>query len=226
MAALSHDLGHPGTNNSFQKKTNSDLYQRFGEKSTLEKYSVYLGWKTIIEHHMLDGVPSNEMLKAEKDFEAIILQTDMAHHTDSLAILNKPASEITKIEFASILLHAADINSPFLRPFQNFLARSNACNDEFYKQGDAERQFKVEVTPFMDRGYDMSQQAKMHPSELQSLQQRLSYKQSLAEIGFVERVAKPFFVQLANRWPPAGQLVENLNANLEELKQLSVELST
>lgn len=37
LAAIAHDLNHPGMNNHYEIKTKSKISQIYGEKSTLEK---------------------------------------------------------------------------------------------------------------------------------------------------------------------------------------------
>jgi hypothetical protein len=68
LAALCHDIGHPGRTNAFQRKTKSSIYLLFGGQSTLENYHSFLG------HRLLSSLIDTTSI--ESLFHSFILGTD------------------------------------------------------------------------------------------------------------------------------------------------------
>ncbi|ORZ30123.1 hypothetical protein BCR44DRAFT_1017877 [Catenaria anguillulae PL171] len=80
FAALCHDLGHPGKNNTFMINTKHSLAARYHNQSVLENYSVDLGRDLMLQHGLLA-----HMSGATRDvfidmFTDLILGTDMSKH--------------------------------------------------------------------------------------------------------------------------------------------------
>jgi len=226
LAALSHDLGHPGTNNQYQEQIQSELFTKYGKDSTLEKYSIDLGKQTLERHNILDHLHIRNKGDAIAFFDQMILHTDMMYHRSHITQLEQHIEcskqdstlKINPVQFACILLHAADINSCFQRPFDVFMSRSNACNQEFYAQGDGQRDRHLPISKGMDRGYDVT---KLHSKEeLKESEAICNERQTQSEIDFVEKVAQPFFVQLQQVWPYATTLCAAIEMNLADLKAM------
>jgi hypothetical protein len=49
LAAICHDLDHPGLNNAYQVRVGSDLAQRYNDRSVLENYHGYVASKLLEE---------------------------------------------------------------------------------------------------------------------------------------------------------------------------------
>lgn len=89
----------------------------------------------------------------------IILGTDMAVHSKILA---QARVELTTGDFwqgpdaegrllaMKVLMHTADISNA-CRPASNAGMWTRAVYDEFFKQGDAEKEMQLEVSPLCDR---------------------------------------------------------------------------
>ncbi|KAI7907344.1 uncharacterized protein BX663DRAFT_495604 [Cokeromyces recurvatus] len=168
IAAICHDIGHPGFGNSFQVNTNTELAKRYGHTSTLETYSVELT-KELIEKHKFNAyhLEMNQMI------EKFILSTDMIYHTKLTQQMNQLTTNLTSIinrkrkldsiepistlvnkedrqSLCCILLHAADISN-MARPYAVSQQWSNQIVKEFYSQGDEEKKRKMKISPGMDR---------------------------------------------------------------------------
>ncbi|KAI8980457.1 hypothetical protein BDB01DRAFT_851745 [Pilobolus umbonatus] len=152
VAALCHDMGHPGFTNSFQINTRTELGLRYQGKSILESYSVDLTIQLLKKNHM--KVPVHVL-------EDLILWTDMAYHSDLEQQAIKLASTwntvnndtILKEErncLCRILLHAADISN-MARPWLISKQWSDLIVQEFFTQGDAEKSRQLMISPGMDR---------------------------------------------------------------------------
>ncbi|CAO3702812.1 unnamed protein product [Rhizopus stolonifer] len=137
IAAVCHDVGHPGFNNNFQIRTQSELAQRYQNISVLESYSIDLSLD-LIQRHNLFQTDCHDM------FRRLILSTDMAYHFELLEKAYKGK------DLAEILLHAADISNT-VRIWPISKQWSDLIVQEFFEQGDAERLLNLPVSPGMDR---------------------------------------------------------------------------
>ncbi|KAF9433202.1 High affinity cAMP-specific and IBMX-insensitive 3',5'-cyclic phosphodiesterase 9A [Entomortierella beljakovae] len=106
LAGLCHDIGHPGLNNLFQINAKTDLFEKYGEASVLEKYSCSLAMDLVTKHALFrnisksptatlpeGGQPTDDSIR-----EAMIksiLATDMAFHYDMLGNLNNLFEALT-----------------------------------------------------------------------------------------------------------------------------------
>ncbi|KAI8991232.1 hypothetical protein BDF20DRAFT_804819, partial [Mycotypha africana] len=188
VAALCHDIGHPGLNNHFQVSMKTELAKQFGDKSTLEMYSVYL---TI--NHVATALEREKFIETIRDF---ILSTDMMYHQElekqqkagetAPAVLNEKG----RFDLCRILLHAADISN-MTRPWSIAKQWSDLVVQEFYLQGDEEKKNQKTVSPGMDR--DSNTQASI----------------SLKFGSFIH----PFFEALAHLLPASYILVDYLSSN-------------
>ncbi|KAI9017977.1 hypothetical protein CLU79DRAFT_762470 [Phycomyces nitens] len=88
IAALCHDIGHPGKNNNFQVNIQTELAKRYNNKSVLECYSCTLTMDLLTKHQLLQhierasmeaGVPTTED-EARTSIIKMILATDMIFH--------------------------------------------------------------------------------------------------------------------------------------------------
>lgn len=96
VAALGHDVGHPGVTNAFMIKYNSPICQIYNGRSVLENYhtAVFIskilsvGWPTILDQKSDDSNGTdNESIK--NLVISSILATDMAEHFEYIDRLNK-----------------------------------------------------------------------------------------------------------------------------------------
>ncbi|KAF7732876.1 High affinity cAMP-specific and IBMX-insensitive 3',5'-cyclic phosphodiesterase 9A [Apophysomyces ossiformis] len=88
IAALCHDIGHPGKNNNYQVNLKTELAVRYNNKSVLESYSCSLTMDLLTKHQLLRhvqnastkiGVPTTE-LELRSFIIKMILATDMIFH--------------------------------------------------------------------------------------------------------------------------------------------------
>lgn len=87
LAALIHDLDHPGTNNDFEVKRNSELAERYENDAVLERHSINLGLSLCQKNEELDWLKcfkegSEDRTTLEEFITECILATDPAKHAD------------------------------------------------------------------------------------------------------------------------------------------------
>ncbi|CAI4052390.1 3',5'-cyclic-nucleotide phosphodiesterase PDE2 SKDI_15G4960 [Saccharomyces kudriavzevii IFO 1802] len=107
MAAIGHDVGHPGTNNQLLCNCESEVAQNFKNVSILENFHRELFQQLLTEHW------PQLLAISKKQFDFIseaILATDMALHSqyEDRLMHEKPMKQITLI---SLIIKAADISN-------------------------------------------------------------------------------------------------------------------
>ncbi|GAN05409.1 high affinity cGMP-specific 3',5'-cyclic phosphodiesterase 9A-like isoform X2 [Mucor ambiguus] len=221
VAALCHDIGHPGFTNSFQINTKTELAGKYGETSTLETYSVHLTMELLSKHNTAHSHVVRDTIKD------LILSTDMAYHSelikqaDQLVHLVEQArksssnkrkhststtlmppttlSAESRTSLCRILLHAADISN-MARPWVISKQWSDLIVQEFFSQGDEERKRKMTISPGMDR------EVCSQPSiSLKFGQLILPYFESLVSLFSKSHVFVDFLVANRTRWERLDQ---------------------
>jgi hypothetical protein len=85
LAAICHDLEHPGTTNAFQVNTGSALAMRYNDASVLENHHAATGFALLERAGILRHLSPGEYRTARKAILAAILATDMSAHKELLA---------------------------------------------------------------------------------------------------------------------------------------------
>lgn len=177
IAGLCHDIKHPGSNNQFQTKTSSDLSYLYAGQSVLENYSCSCAFSLIeSKYNLLQNLENEQKCQFKELIESVIQMTDMASHFKlqesllemiyALFELDKkvkdkrickettkitlPLSKKNRFTVACSIVHMADISNP-CRPFHVSKKWSDLVIEEFYSQGDREKDLGLDVSPNMDR---------------------------------------------------------------------------
>lgn len=137
IAALMHDVDHPGNNNNYEKQKHSTLALRYNDISILENHHGAVGWNVIYGglssnnvssgsgDTIIDSLSSDDLLTFRNTTIKAILHTDMVHHfalIEQLSSLNinnafhidNPEDRLTLV---GTLIHAADISNPLIPDF-------------------------------------------------------------------------------------------------------------
>eukprot|EP00741_Cyanophora_paradoxa_P002104 tig00000551_g2040.t1 len=200
LAAIGHDVGHPGLSNGFLVATGHELAIRYNDQSVLENMHAAEIFVTLRDErcNFLEDVEEEAAKEIRSIVIGAILATDMAQHLDEVASF----TEITHAGFdgankkhrralINTLLHAADISNP-IKPWSLSKRWSLLVMDEFFEQGDEERRRGLPVTPFMDRR---------------------TACEARVTLNFIDFVAAPLFTALENFLPEVRrcyrQLLEN-----------------
>lgn len=89
IAAAIHDVGHPGTNNDFNIKTQSHLALRYNDQSVLENMSIARSFEAMNDDAKIDwytqlGQKTGLKGYVRKAMIHMVLATDMKHHADHM----------------------------------------------------------------------------------------------------------------------------------------------
>eukprot|EP00070_Physeter_catodon_P046871 XP_028353765.1 cAMP-specific 3',5'-cyclic phosphodiesterase 4B-like [Physeter catodon] len=194
VAALGHDLGHPGVNNVFMNRNNCRPARLYQGHSVLENYHAALLFQ-ILRHarfNVFCYVAASAFPSYRQRIISAILWTDMAKHFDMVAKLTaKIQGEMVLTEgiivtlqkpyLEGLLLHAADISNPMLAFDYSRDWAVRAC-DEFFQQNKLEE--KLGQQPFMPSFTSFD-----------------AYNVAKCQIGFIDFICKPLFNSLALMFP-------------------------
>lgn len=205
LAAMTHDLDHPGVNQTFLIATANHLAALYKNTSVLENHH----WRSSIAVLQESGVFSHfekELWEqVEWQLRSLILATDITRQQEFLSRFKKYLDD-RNFNFANnfeerhfmlqIALKCADICNPCRNWPVSKLWSERVC-DEFFRQGDYERQLQIPVTPLCDR--NATTVAKI-------------------QAGFMQFVVTPLFQEWQRFLPTplSSKMLKNVKLNLEQ----------
>uniref|UniRef100_A0A3Q2YQJ2 3',5'-cyclic-AMP phosphodiesterase n=1 Tax=Hippocampus comes TaxID=109280 RepID=A0A3Q2YQJ2_HIPCM len=160
MAAAAHDVDHPGINQPFLIKTQHHLASLYQNMSVLESHH----WRSTVgmlrESRLLSHLPE-DVQGIEQQLGSLILATDMSRQGEFLlglrAHLDQQDLDLHLAPHRHFILQiglkCADVcNSCRVWPLSK--QWSDRVCEEFFRQGDLERKFNLEISPLCDQRAD------------------------------------------------------------------------
>ena len=96
IASASHDVGHPGFNNTYQINTESELSMKYNDQSVLENFHTSLTFSLLKKK--ANNFYDQMSLPKRKHFRALVIKlilgTDMKKHSSQVAVLKNLANEL------------------------------------------------------------------------------------------------------------------------------------
>jgi len=181
LGAAMHDFEHPGVSNAFLVNSRHDTAILYNDSSVLESFHVSRAWRLMLikGQDPFDGFSKEQYTEARQTLVSCILGTDMKFHFDHLtkfktraqagAFQNPDRKDVRLL--LTMCMHAADVSNP-AKPWHLSKEWTSRVMDEFFRQGDAEAEGGLPISPFMDR-------AKTNIGTCQ--------------VGFINILIKPFF---------------------------------
>lgn len=174
-AAIGHDVGHPGGTNPFLVRTEHELALIYNDKSPLENMHSHLLFQTLYK-------PGNNFCAkatrfSVRDFREkvvhAILATDVSGHftfvdklnlrlgqletdpimEDGMSDGSREASKEDRRMILDAFLHTADLAHNF-KPFDIHKWGLKGLEEEWFCQGDRERELGIAISPNCDRRKD------------------------------------------------------------------------
>ena len=219
VAALGHDLGHPGLTNNFQINALSKMAITYNDISCLENFHLCGLFKTLrkSEYDIFEKLNVQEFKTIRKRMISEILATDMANHGKIMTCIKSKLTNIknsekfvfltgnekTKFEeqqnLYDLIIHASDL-AHNTRLFRISLKWVELLSEEFWLQGDKEKSMNLPVSFLCDRkDYNIPQ----------------------SQIGFIKGFIIPTFECVVKMFPTLKFTIENAQKNLNEWKKLS-----
>mmetsp|Transcript_90189 Transcript_90189/g.254414 ORF Transcript_90189/g.254414 Transcript_90189/m.254414 type:complete len:534 (-) Transcript_90189:202-1803(-) len=159
LAAAVHDVAHPGVSNDYLIKTRGTLALRYNDQSVLENFSSATGFQMMndLGVNLLDhNFPSPPVAALRSRVISMVLATDMAFHSKVMEDLqselnsNSYVQNIDKLVFEKSVLHMADLVHP-LRPHDQHQEWTRRVTEEFFAQGDREKECGMQPMVIFDR---------------------------------------------------------------------------
>lgn len=175
-ATLAHDVKHPGVSNAFLVSTGAPLAIMYNDRSPLENMHAACFFETMHQpgQNFLGNMASHDLRVFRGKVIDAILATDMNHHFELVDKLStrlskkgdSPFSRDTKCSrekqqsskddrrlLLQVFMHAADLGHS-CRPWNIHRIIVADLEEEFFRQGDRERELGVPIMPMMDRSKD------------------------------------------------------------------------
>jgi hypothetical protein len=139
IAAISHDVDHPGNTNSYEINSFSKYAKIYNDNSVLENHHCTLAFELLEHSGLIASFKGDEFKEFRKTIVISILGTDMSKHNECINNLTTfdSTSESFTIEqqyfIASAILHCADLSNS-IKPFDISFEWSKRISLEFYEQ--------------------------------------------------------------------------------------------
>ncbi|XP_051985075.1 cAMP-specific 3',5'-cyclic phosphodiesterase 4B-like isoform X6 [Xyrauchen texanus] len=208
FAAAIHDVDHPGVSNQFLINTNSELALMYNDESVLENHHLAVGFKLLQGENcdIFQNLTKKQRQTLRKMVIEMVLATDMSKHMSLLADL-KTMVETKKVTSSGVLLldnytdriqvlrnmvHCADLSNP-TKSLDLYRQWTNCIMEEFFHQGDRERERGMEISPMCDK----------HTASVEK-----------SQVGFIDYIVHPLWETWADLvHPDAQDILDTLEDN-------------
>ncbi|EGG22125.1 cGMP-specific phosphodiesterase [Cavenderia fasciculata] len=157
IAAVSHDLDHPGLTNRFQINSKSELAVKYNNTSVLENHHLALCLSILGDQKdLLCTLTETDRHTLIEKVKIMILATDMEKHFaykqkfDEIIPIFSWDDQQHRDLLLIMLLKSADISNE-IRSWDISTKWAHALMEEFFAQSDREKQENLPLTPFMLR---------------------------------------------------------------------------
>ena len=219
IAALGHDIAHPGLTNTFHINDSTDIAITYNDISVLENFHASTLFKTLrkTENNIFEKLTTIDYKIIRKRMISEILATDMANHGKVISLIKSKiimnennesklnllsGNEQSKIEEQQCLLdfmiHLADL-SHNTKKFDISLKWVESLSEEFWRQGDLEKELNLPVSFLCDR-------------------EDINIPKS--QKSFISGYVIPTFETLVKAFPTLKYTLDNANNNIKEWQKL------
>ncbi|XP_017756642.1 PREDICTED: cAMP-specific 3',5'-cyclic phosphodiesterase isoform X3 [Eufriesea mexicana] len=208
FAATIHDVDHPGLTNQFLINSSSELALMYNDESVLENHHLAVAFK-LLQNEGCDifvNMTKKQRQTLRKMVIDMVLSTDMSKHMSLLADL-KTMVETKKVAGSGVLLldnytdriqvlenlvHCADLSNP-TKPLPLYRRWVGLLMEEFFLQGDREREQNMDISPMCDR----------HSATVEK-----------SQVGFIDYIVHPLWETWADLvHPDAQDILDTLEEN-------------
>ncbi|XP_076347376.1 3',5'-cyclic-AMP phosphodiesterase 4C-like isoform X3 [Tachypleus tridentatus] len=208
FAAAIHDVDHPGVTNQYLVNSSSELAIMYNDESVLENHSLAVAFKILQDENcnMFVNLTKKQHQTVRKIVIDMVRATDMSKHMSLLADL-KTMVETKKVAGSGVLLldnyteriqvlqnmiHCADLSAP-AKPLETYKKWVDLLMEEFFQQGDKEREQNLDISPMCDR-YNATVEK--------------------SQVGFIDYIVHPLWETWADLvYPDAREILDNIEAN-------------
>ncbi|KAI8610286.1 hypothetical protein BC830DRAFT_761143 [Chytriomyces sp. MP71] len=163
IAAVGHDIHHTGLSNQFLVKSRNPMAIMYSDSSVNEfHHSAHMFSTTLAsEYNIFADLTTEEYEEVRRIAIKLIIATDMGKHFEILTKFKTKMqdkhfsnleSQENRLMVLEIALKCGDLNNPS-KPQEVSFQWSMCVMEEFYRQGDKERELGLPVSNFMDRKF-------------------------------------------------------------------------
>ncbi|XP_014253306.1 calcium/calmodulin-dependent 3',5'-cyclic nucleotide phosphodiesterase 1-like isoform X2 [Cimex lectularius] len=156
FAALIHDFEHTGTTNNFHVMSGSETALLYNDRAVLENHHISSSFRVLKEDdcNILQNLSREEYREFRTLVIDMVLATDMSFHFQQLKtmknLITLADATIEKSKALSLVLHCCDISHPAKR-WELHQRWTTQLLEEFFRQGDKERELNLPFSPLCDR---------------------------------------------------------------------------
>jgi len=204
LAAIIHDVNHPGINNNYLINSQDPLSITYNDKSILENMHLSTAFKILLkpECNFLESMAKDEFKKLRAAVIELVLATDLA---TSFEKVGKWQAHVKSLKggcedgalFTLMCLKCADLAHP-TKPAVVHQRWTELITVEFHDQGDKEKERGIPISPLCNRQTD---------TDL-----------AKSQIGFIDFCVKPVFEAFTSACN-AKQAMQHLSRNYAHWKQ-------
>jgi len=180
----------------------------YNDESVLENHHLAVAFKLLQaeERNIFSHLTAKQIKTLRKMVIDMVLATDMSKHMQLLADLKTmvESKKVTgnniimlesyddRIQVLQNMIHCADLSNP-TKPLEIYSKWTDRIMEEFWRQGDKERDLKLEISPMCDR-------------RIASVEKH--------QVGFIEFIVHPLWETWADLvYPDASSILETLEQN-------------
>ncbi|CAI2342582.1 unnamed protein product [Caenorhabditis sp. 36 PRJEB53466] len=210
FAGAIHDVDHPGFTNQYLINSNNELAIMYNDESVLEQHHLAVAFKLLQDSNcdFLANLSRKQRLQFRKIVIDMVLATDMSKHMSLLADLKTmvEAKKVAgnnvivldkyndKIQVLQSMIHLADLSNP-TKPIELYQQWNQRIMEEYWRQGDKEKELGLEISPMCDRG-------------------NVTIEKS--QVGFIDYIVHPLYETWADLvYPDAQNILDQLEENRE-----------
>ncbi|XP_072034774.1 dual specificity calcium/calmodulin-dependent 3',5'-cyclic nucleotide phosphodiesterase 1A-like isoform X2 [Amphiura filiformis] len=159
LAAIIHDFEHTGTTNLFHVNTKSELAMIYNDRSVLENHHLSRAFRIIQEEdkNILQNLGKEEFNELRNLVVDMVLATDMSFHFQQIKHIKSNVNSqdsVDKSKALALAIHCADISHP-AKEWRLHNKWTRLLMNEFFKQGDREKELGLPFSPLCDRNSTM-----------------------------------------------------------------------
>ena len=210
ISALVHDLSHPGYSNDYLIKSNNTLALLYNDSHILENFHLSETFNLLFDSNkhcnIFKNLSKDDYKLIRRRMIELILSTDMSNHSKICSIVKNSFFEGNNLQknfnmeeqqnIMNFLLHTADI-SHCSKYFNISFKWINLLNEEFWREGDEEKEKKLPIGFLCDRNKADTPRS---------------------QVGFIKGIVLPTFEILYKAFPGEDIkfYVDNVKYNLNE----------
>jgi len=234
VAAIAHDLGHPGFNNPFLVETGHEYAMRYNDQSPLENMHCAKLYTIVAvkEQNPFAKFNHEEYKESRKTCIENILHTDMAHHgsmVKELQLLAQMNSEVFSEEIPAATQQKQHFEVPpkekeifmttqnkslMLKCLLHCADVSNPCRPWDVTQLWADR--------CLQEFFEQGDQEKTLGVPVGTLNDRDKVNRPNSQILFIEFMIAPFFAGVVRLWPEMSSYTDCLGSNISSWESMWV----